>query len=77
MTDIDITRSGELMVAHVEAQTDAGAEFVDAYVPVDDVAGLVVVDSGRIVIPDASLDEFVASAKQAGLEVGEPVTTDA
>lgn len=67
MTDLEITRDGELMVAQVEGLTDAGVEFVDAYTSPQ----LVVVDSGRIILPYDALDGCLAHADTAGLSVTE------
>jgi hypothetical protein len=71
--DIIITRDRELMVAQAEGVTDAGVEFVDAYNP---GAEIVVVDAGRIILPDGvegrnERSLFVGLARTAGLEVEE------
>jgi hypothetical protein len=64
--DLDITRDGELMLAHIEGQTDVGVEFLDAYMPPQSV-DYVVVDSGRIIIPEDAEDDFLAAARERGL----------
>lgn len=66
MTDLDITRDGEMMVVQIEGATDAGSEFVDSYMPAEP-SDLVVVDSGRIILPLAALDTFTAAAREHGL----------
>lgn len=65
--DLTITRDTELMVVHVASETAEGEEFVDAYLPAD--AELVVVDSGRIILPAAAASAFVAEARKRGLTV--------
>lgn len=69
MTDIIVTYDGELDVAGVQAQTDAGVDFVDAFMPAD--ARVVVADSGRLVLPGATVPEFVAAARGVDLNVEE------
>lgn len=68
MPDIQMTRDGELMVAHAEGLTDAGTEFIDAYLP-SRVDRIVAVDSGRIIIHTDDEAAFVEAAKLRGLEV--------
>lgn len=63
MHDVTLTKSGAL--AHVQGETDAGVEFVDAVT----VPLLAALDSGRITIPDSSVDELVREARQQGLTV--------
>lgn len=65
MNDIEVQSSGELMVAHIEGQTEAATEFIDAY----QSETMSVVDSGRIMLPSDDLDTFVESAKAQGLKV--------
>jgi hypothetical protein len=64
VSDIEITKdAGEGMVAVVAGITDAGIEFVDAYVFGD----MQVVDAGRIIIWERDLDHLLTQAKEAGL----------
>lgn len=65
MPDLEIGRDGELMVAQVEAQTEAGEEFVDAYQPGD--RKLVVVDAGRIIVSTNEVPSLMERAAVAGL----------
>lgn len=68
--DIELTRDGELMVVQVEGKTDAGVEFVDGYQSAD----LVVVDSGRVILPEYSVTApkgLVWQAREHGLTVEE------
>lgn len=67
MSDILITSNSELMVFQAEAQNEAAIDFIDGFLPAD--AHLVVVDSGRIVLPAHVEAEMTAAAKQAGLTV--------
>lgn len=64
--DLTITRNAELMVAGVDAETDRGIDFVDAWLPQED-AEYTVVDSGRLVIHEALLPELREAARRAGL----------
>lgn len=68
MADIDITkdRTGETMVVQAEGLTEAGTEFVDAYLVSEEMT---VVDSGRIIIWERDLPTFVHAAEESGLEV--------
>ena len=61
MSDISVEIEG--MTAHVEGLTDAGIEFVDAYVNPQMTA----VDAGRIDIPYADLADLLVRIKQARL----------
>lgn len=65
--DIEITKdaTGELMVAQAEGLTEAGTDFVDAYTNEQ----MVVVDAGRIIIPEADIDAFVLAGQLVGLRV--------
>lgn len=63
--DLEILRDGEFMIAHVEGTTEAGAEFVDAYLGEE----IVVVDSGRIIVQEDDLDRLLENAAAAGLKV--------
>lgn len=62
MEDITLTRDSELMLAHVQAHTDDGTDFVDAWMPDDANGEYVVVDSGRIIIDEDSIAPFVEAA---------------
>lgn len=70
MGDVEIQRDGELMVAHIAAQTMEAVEFIDSYLPsrVDRIA---VVDSGRIILHTDDAEAFVKAAEKSGLEVEE------
>lgn len=61
--DLTLTRDSELGVINVQAENDAGAEFLDAYNPID----LVVVDSGRVIVPEAGEFALLTLAAEAGL----------
>lgn len=63
MTDLVLTTDSELMVTHIESQTEAGQNFLDAYVAPD----LVVIDSGRIIIPQDAVVSLVLDCERAGL----------
>jgi hypothetical protein len=67
---ITVTRNSELMVAGVEADDD-GVDFVDMYVPDHALKALdmQVIDSGQILIPLDSVEDFVKQARKIGLEV--------
>jgi hypothetical protein len=67
--DIKISRDSELMVGQAEGLTPAGTEFVDAWLG-NAPEQMTVVDEGRIVLPQAGLDELAAAAAGRGLEVG-------
>jgi hypothetical protein len=64
MHDITITKGGDTL-AHIQGETDAGIEFVDGVV----VPVLTAIDSGRIVIPESSVDGLVKEAQQKNLSV--------
>lgn len=72
--DLTITTDSELMVAHIEAQTDDATEFVDAYLPAGNPDRMTVVDSGRIVLDTGGAIAFVAEAKQRGLTIEKVAT---
>ena len=63
---ITVTRNSELMVAGVEV-LDEGEEmdFVDSFT----AEPMEVVDSGRIIIPESAIGDFVEQARKIGLEV--------
>jgi len=65
--DLELTRDGELMVVQVEGTSEQGVEFVDAYQPERADTGYVVVDSGRIILPEAGVEHLLAAAKERGL----------
>ncbi len=66
--DLELTRDSELMVVHVQAETDAGADFVDSYLPDADAREtVVVVDSGRIILHEDDAPAFVEAAQARGL----------
>lgn len=61
-------RFSEALTVHlVEALTDAGTEFIDAYVYPDDTTRMLVLDSGRIVLHEQALPAFRQAATAAGL----------
>jgi len=67
MADLEIIKddTGEFMVAAVRGISDAGIEFVDAYV----TAKLQAIDAGLIVIPESDLEDLLARAKLRDLTV--------
>lgn len=68
ISDVVITSGSlgeELGVAQVEGLTDAGEEFVDAYIESE----IVVVDAGRIVVRLADVSAIVAKCERLGLSV--------
>lgn len=68
MSDIEILNSGELMVSQASGMTDAGVEFIDAFMPPEG-AEIAVVDSGRIILPNAYIDNFVSACQKQGLTI--------
>lgn len=68
--DLQLTRDGELMVVGVDGDTDAGIEFLDAYIP-SRPESLVVADAGRIVVPEAEADLLLAAARARGLTIAD------
>jgi hypothetical protein len=68
MADLTITRSGETMIFQVQGETEGGVEFVDGYMP--PTADYAVVDSGRILLPDAAFDHLTEAAKRNGCSWG-------
>jgi len=60
MSDIILTKNGEFMVAHAEAQTEEATDFIDGYLPWG--GHLIVVDSGRIILRDQDVDQFLEDA---------------
>ncbi len=70
--DIEITRSGEFMVLHIQGMNDRGVDFVDEYVP-KVPAELYVVDAGRIILPEHGYKHLAAKARERGLTVKEKV----
>lgn len=66
MADITVTRNSELMVAQAQGENDDGIEFLDGYMPEGDYT---VVDSGRIIIPEGSIDDLLNAANEKGLSV--------
>jgi hypothetical protein len=69
MSDVIVTRSGELGVSGIQAQNEAGIDFVDGWFPTRKGAPCTVVDSGRLVIANQDVDEFVEAAKAERLTV--------
>lgn len=67
MPDIEITRDSELMVAQAYALTEQAVDFIDGWMGHE----YVVVDSGRIIIPEGELEEFVKIASGYGVTAGE------
>lgn len=69
MADVDIIRdrTGELMVAEISGGTEAGEEFVDAWVSPE----MVVVDAGRVIVPEDELERVRREAAESGLSVDE------
>lgn len=67
--DIVLGRTKDDGRVEVEAVTDAGVEFVDAYTALD----LDVVDSGRILIPEEGEYALRTRAREAGLSISSDV----
>jgi hypothetical protein len=63
MSDLTLTRSGELMVTGVVGNTEKGIDFVDAWYEPD----LFVQDAGYIIIRDTQ--KLEAAASEQGLEI--------
>ena len=63
MKDLTLTHSGEFDLDHVEGNTDAGVEFVDAWCS----GTFSVIDAGRIILPPANAQALVEKAHDAGL----------
>lgn len=59
-----ITTDSKLMLAEIQAENVDEIDLVDGYLASD----LVVVDSGRILVPLIALDSFVALAHERGLD---------
>jgi len=68
MTDFEIMEDTELMVCHIEGSSDAAIEFIDSWY----VAEMVVVDSGRIILPASEARPFLEGARAAGLSWSAP-----
>lgn len=72
IVDVKVDRgapaSREFMVVSVTGRSDAGVEFVDAFVPASR-REIHVVDAGVIVIHEGDLDDLVARAADANLQV--------
>jgi hypothetical protein len=69
MSDILITTGSEFMVSRAEGATEAGRDFIDAFLPASGADNLTVLDLGDIIFPDAALDEFRKQADERGLTV--------
>lgn len=52
------------MVAQVEARSERGTDFLDAYCPDHEYT---VVDSGRVIVPQDRLPALLAAASAQGL----------
>lgn len=65
MTDLTLTRSGELLITQAEGNTEAGIEFVDRYVGGE----FFVVDAGRIILHSADIAALERHALGEGLTV--------
>lgn len=70
--DLRVVSDSELMVAYIESESEKGIKFLDAYL----VRSLVVVDSGRIIIPFAELGTLLDCATQKGLSFTHDDLTD-
>lgn len=66
MPDLELTRNSPILL--VAGDTDEGIDFVDGYMP-GDPEELVVVDSGRIILPEGETDRLLAAARESGLTV--------
>jgi hypothetical protein len=71
MADITATKSGETMITGVNAETEAGVEFVDAWFPTRQgaTANCTVIDSGRLLFETKDLDQFLQDALAKGVSV--------
>lgn len=67
MTDLEVTRSSEFMVAHVEGMTRESEDFLDSYLSIE----MIVVDAGRIIVPDSLIGSLLDSARERGLTANE------
>lgn len=65
MKDLTFTRSGELYVTGIDANSEAGVEFVDSILR----GSLVVVDSGRVIVKTDDVPGIERDATDAGLTV--------
>lgn len=65
MSDLTLTRSGELDVTQIEGNTDEGVDFVDALY----LATMEVVDAGRVIVPTGEVAAIEQSAREAGLTI--------
>ena len=62
--DLAVIEDGEFMVAQVEARSERGTDFLDAYCPDHEYT---VVDSGRVIVPQDRLSALLAVAAAQGL----------
>lgn len=58
MPDLEIRKDTELRVAHVQAMSETGTSFVDAYV----LPKMAVLDAGRVIIPLDDLSGMLTAA---------------
>jgi hypothetical protein len=65
VTDLTFTRSGEFAVTQIEANTEEGTDFVDAWL----LGTMEVLDSGRIIVPTEVAPEVEMSALKQGLTI--------
>ncbi len=64
MSDINIRRDTELMVASVQGFTPAAVDFVEAIAPV-----VAVIDADRVIVRDAEVPDVHEAALLKGLSV--------
>lgn len=64
-SDINVLREPEMQVFHAEAETAAGAVYVDSYMPA--TGSIQVLDSGRIIAPLECVEQFEKGAAERGL----------
>jgi hypothetical protein len=66
--DVELQTGSEFMVSGCYGLTPRGDDFIDAWNPTPNTE-FTVVDVGRIVIPDACVEGFIADAVYAGLTI--------
>jgi len=69
MSDIRVTHSSEFMLVNVLALSDDGENFIDAWTPTRKGAEFHVPGSRRLVLNTRDMDNFVNTARQAGLSI--------
>jgi hypothetical protein len=70
MSDITLTRSGELMVTQAIGNTEEGVDFIDAWpYSGDEPEAMYVHDAGNIIVKQDVAEEIEKAALTAGLTV--------